>query len=63
MAEVQDKIKRVNEIIEWCKKNNYPYKIHKYSIFWQTSLQTGEINVLTNEVKWHKLKYFNRIKG
>lgn len=63
MINVQSRLEKVDNVIEWCKSNNYPYKISNYSIFWKTDLQTGEINVLTDEIKWHKLKYFDKIKG
>lgn len=62
MKDSKSKVNKVEDMIEWCKANDYPYKFSGYSIFWQTPLQTGEINFLTDEVKWHRFKYFNRVK-
>ena len=43
---------------EWCKAHNFPYKIIGNTFYWQTAIQTAELNEEYKTITWHNWNYF-----
>ncbi len=45
----------------WCKAHHFPTKIKGNNFYWQTAIQTAEVDLNTGKLKWHSRDFFNEI--
>lgn len=46
----------------WCKNHNFPYKVVGNTLYWQTAIQTAELDEKNEIIAWHDWKYFFYIR-